>query len=42
MQELKLPELGENVEAVEVSAVLVKAGDRVSRDQPVVEVETAW
>jgi pyruvate dehydrogenase E2 component (dihydrolipoamide acetyltransferase) len=40
VQELKLPELGENVEAVEVSAILVKAGDRVRRDQPVVEVET--
>jgi pyruvate dehydrogenase E2 component (dihydrolipoamide acetyltransferase) len=38
--ELKLPELGENIEAVEVAAVLVKPGDRVNVDQPVVEVET--
>jgi pyruvate dehydrogenase E2 component (dihydrolipoamide acetyltransferase) len=38
--ELKLPELGENIEEAEVAAVLVKTGDRVERDQPVVEVET--
>jgi pyruvate dehydrogenase E2 component (dihydrolipoamide acetyltransferase) len=40
VQALKLPELGENVEMVEVSAILVAVGDRVARDQPVVEVET--
>jgi len=40
LEELKLPELGENVEAVEVAAILVAVGDRVTRDQPVVEVET--
>ena len=40
VQELKLPELGENIDAVEVSAVLVTVGDQVKRDQPVIEVET--
>ena len=40
MQELKLPELGENIDAVEVSAVLVAVGDTVRRDQAVIEVET--
>jgi pyruvate dehydrogenase E2 component (dihydrolipoamide acetyltransferase) len=38
--ELKLPELGEDIEAVEVVQVLVQAGDRVELDQPVIEVET--
>ena len=40
MEEVKLPELGENIETVEVSAVLVAVGDRISAQQPVVEVET--
>ncbi len=39
-QELKLPELGENIDAVEITAVLVSAGDAIKRDQPVIEVET--
>lgn len=38
--ELKLPELGENIERVDVSAVLVSEGDEVTEDQPVIEVET--
>jgi len=38
--ELKLPELGENIETVEIAAVLVKVGERVVKDQPVIEVET--
>jgi pyruvate dehydrogenase E2 component (dihydrolipoamide acetyltransferase) len=38
--ELKLPELGEKIETVEIAAVLVKVGDRVVKDQPVIEVET--
>ncbi len=37
---LKVPELGEGVDAVEVVKVLVVAGDRVVVDQPIVEVET--
>ncbi len=40
MLELRLPELGENVETALVAQVLVKPGDRVRRDQPVLEVET--
>ena len=38
--ELKLPELGENVEKGDVVRVLVKPGDAVKKDQPVVELET--
>ncbi|HKQ60957.1 MAG TPA: 2-oxo acid dehydrogenase subunit E2 [Candidatus Polarisedimenticolaceae bacterium] len=40
MLELKLPELGENIETVQVSNVLVAVGDAVRPDQPVLEVET--
>jgi len=40
VSELKLPELGEGIETVEVAAVLVAVGDRVEREQPVIEVET--
>jgi pyruvate dehydrogenase E2 component (dihydrolipoamide acetyltransferase) len=35
-----LPELGENVKSGTVTAVLVKAGDRVEKDQTVVQLET--
>ena len=35
-----LPELGENIEVADVSAVLVAVGDVILRDQPVIEVET--
>ena len=38
--EIVLPELGENIEVAEVSAVLVSVGDTIRRDQPVIEVET--
>jgi len=38
--DVKLPELGENIEMVEVSAVLVEVGTRVGKDQPLIEVET--
>jgi pyruvate dehydrogenase E2 component (dihydrolipoamide acetyltransferase) len=37
---LRVPELGENVESVEVVRVLVAAGDTLAVDQPVIEVET--
>lgn len=40
MIDMKLPELGENVEGGDVLRVLVKAGDRISKDQPVLELET--
>ncbi len=36
-----LPDLGEGLEEAEVSAWLVKEGDRVALNQPLVEVETA-
>jgi len=35
-----LPELGENIETIQVVKVLVAAGDEVVIDQPVVELET--
>src|SRR5688572_32277747 len=35
-----LPELGENVTAGDVLRVLVKAGDTLAVDQPVLELET--
>lgn len=38
--EFKLPELGENIESIQVTKVLVAAGDSVSIDQPVLELET--
>lgn len=40
MIEFKLPELGENVTAGDVLRVLVKPGDGVTKDQPVLELET--
>ena len=40
MQEFKVPELGENVETGDVTKVLVKVGDTISHEQPVVELET--
>ena len=36
----KLPELGENITSGRVAAVLVKKGESVRKDQPVVELET--
>jgi len=38
--EIKLPELGENIESAQVTSVLVKKGDRVEKDQIIVEIET--
>jgi pyruvate dehydrogenase E2 component (dihydrolipoamide acetyltransferase) len=38
--EFKLPELGENISAGDVMRVLVKPGDAVANDQPVLELET--
>jgi pyruvate dehydrogenase E2 component (dihydrolipoamide acetyltransferase) len=37
---IKLPELGEGVDSVDVVAVLVSVGDRVEVDQGLIEVET--
>ncbi len=38
--EMKLPELGENIESADVISVLVKAGDAIEKDQAVIEIET--
>jgi pyruvate dehydrogenase E2 component (dihydrolipoamide acetyltransferase) len=38
--EFKIPELGENVTAGDVVRVMVKAGDTLEKDQPVLELET--
>ena len=40
MPEMKLPELGENVTSADVLRVLVSAGETVTKDQPVLELET--
>jgi pyruvate dehydrogenase E2 component (dihydrolipoamide acetyltransferase) len=38
--EFKIPELGENVTSGDVVRVLVKPGDTIAKDQPVLELET--
>jgi pyruvate dehydrogenase E2 component (dihydrolipoyllysine-residue acetyltransferase) len=38
--ELKLPELGENIDTAVVGSILVAPGDSIRKDQPVIEVET--
>ena len=40
MTEFKVPELGENVAGGDVTRVLVKVGETIARDQPVLELET--
>src|SRR5712671_2106426 len=40
MADFTLPELGENIEAGDVLRVLVKPGDTLAKDQPVLELET--
>lgn len=40
IQELRLPELGENIEYGTVTRVLVSVGDMVAAEQPVLELET--
>ena len=40
MAEFKVPELGENVAGGDVTSVLVKVGDTIAADQPVLELET--
>jgi pyruvate dehydrogenase E2 component (dihydrolipoamide acetyltransferase) len=39
-KEFKLPDLGENIESADVVSVLVKAGDKIEKDQAVIEIET--
>jgi pyruvate dehydrogenase E2 component (dihydrolipoamide acetyltransferase) len=38
--EMKLPELGENIDSADILTVLVKAGDIVEKDQGIIEIET--
>jgi pyruvate dehydrogenase E2 component (dihydrolipoamide acetyltransferase) len=38
--EFKIPELGENITSGDVVRVLVKPGDTVAKDQPILELET--
>jgi pyruvate dehydrogenase E2 component (dihydrolipoyllysine-residue acetyltransferase) len=38
--EFKLPELGENIESANVIKILVAVGDKITKDQPVMELET--
>ncbi len=40
VKEMKLPELGENIESAQVLSVLVSPGDTVEKDQAVIELET--
>src|SRR5262252_10059562 len=40
LTEFTLPELGENISAGDVLRVLVKPGDTLEKDQPVLELET--
>src|SRR5689334_24955976 len=40
MTDMKLPELGENIEGGDVLRVIVKTGDTIKKDQPVLELET--
>ena len=38
--QLKLPELGEHVESADLIKIMVSVGDRIAREQPVLELET--
>ncbi len=40
MTDFTLPELGEQIEAGDVLRVLVKAGDTIAKEQPILELET--
>src|SRR5438034_5731581 len=40
LTDFNLPELGENISAGDVLRVLVKPGDTITKDQPVLELET--
>src|SRR5438477_7415247 len=40
MADLTLPELGENIAAGDVLRLLVKPGDTIAKDQPILELET--
>ncbi len=38
--EFKLPELGENIESADVLNILVNIGDKIEKDQGLIEIET--
>ena len=38
--EIKLPELGENIESADIIGILVKPGDTLKLDQAIIEIET--
>jgi pyruvate dehydrogenase E2 component (dihydrolipoamide acetyltransferase) len=38
--EIKLPELGENIESADILNVLIKAGDKIEKEQALIEIET--
>ena len=38
--DILLPDLGENIESADVVAVLVKPGDKIEKDQGIIEIET--
>lgn len=38
--ELKLPDVGDNIEQGTVVTVLVKPGDTIAEGQPIIEIET--
>ena len=40
MTDIKLPELGEGISSVEISDVLIKTGDKIKLDDPLIVVET--
>lgn len=40
INEFKLPELGENIATAQVVKILVKSGDKITKDQSVLEIET--
>src|SRR5499427_8379370 len=40
MPDVKLPDLGENIDSADVVSVLVKEGDVIKREQDVIEIET--
>ncbi len=39
-KEIKIPDIAENVETGLIAGILVAKGDKISKDQPVVEIET--
>src|SRR5678816_1707953 len=38
--EIRLPALGENIDSATVTKVLVKVGDTIKKDQPIMELDT--